>query len=415
MPPQSPPADTVGREATEERATGAERSLVHETAVALGSSRVEVDLDALSRNYRRLAERVAPSDCGVVVKADAYGHGAEAVALALETGGHIAGLAVSLVEEGSRLRDAGVSLPILVMGPALCGGYDEMVGRGMTPIISDPQDLAGLDQAAARAGKRVAAHIKIDTGMGRLGITPARLGPLVDRLHAMKHIEITGMSTHFACADSDDPRDPGCMTHAQLRCFDQALAAARAMSLSPSVVHAANSAATLRFPDARRDLVRCGLALYGNSEQPGEAGAQGSLRQAMRLVSYVAQLREVAAGSSVSYGALWRAPRNARLAVLPIGYADGVPRRVTGKAEVLIAGRRCPVVGAVSMDIAIADVTDLGNAVKVGDEVVLLGRQQEQSITVREFATWAGVLEYEVTCGVSKRVPRVYVSEERTP
>jgi alanine racemase len=389
---------------------------------AIRPTRVDIDLEALCHNARILGQTVGQTvgsatttQVYAVVKADAYGHGAEAVALALQGGGHIAGFAVSLVEEGSRLRDAGVSLPILVMGPAMCGGYDEMVGRQMTPIISDLQDLAGLDQAATRAGKRVVAHLKIDTGMARLGITPARLGALVDRLHAMEHIEIAGMSTHFACADSDDPGDPGCMTHTQLRCFDQALAAVRAMGLSPSVVHAANSAATLRFPEARRDLVRCGLALYGNSEQPGEVGEQASLRQAMRLVSCVVQLRDIAAGSSVSYGALWRAPRATRLAVLPIGYADGVPRRVTGKAQVLIAGRRCPLVGAVTMDIAIADVTDLGNAVKVGDEVVLLGQQHDQSIAVREFATWAGVLEYEVTCGVSQRVPRVYVSEERTP
>jgi alanine racemase len=178
-------------------------------------------------------------------------------------------------------------------------------------------------------------------------------------------------------------------------------------------LHTANSAATLRFARARRDLVRCGIALYGNGVQSSGEHGRG-LRQAMRLVTHIAQIRRVRQGNAVSYGALWRAPYDARLAVLPIGYADGVPRRLTGRAEVLIAGRRCPLVGAVSMDIAIADITGLDQAAQVGDEVVLLGAQEQEHISVSEFAQWAQITEYEVTCGISIRVPRVHLAQEAT-
>lgn len=385
--------------------------------VAIRPTRVEVDLGALRHNARVLG-RIARTAVFAVVKADAYGHGAVHVARALAASGDIAGFAVSLVEEGSRLRDAGIEQPILVMGPALAGGYDELVARRMIAVISDPQDLEGIARAAGRGQGRVAVHLKIDTGMGRLGFLPERLPAVIERIRALGHLDIQGVCTHFACADTDDPLDSACMTHAQLRCFDEAVAALGAMGIRPALLHTANSSATLRFPSSRRDLVRCGLALYGNGASLTTSmgtSAGGALRQALRIVSHVAQLRQVRAGATVSYGALWRAPRDARLAVLPIGYADGIPRRVTGKAEVLIAGQRCPLVGAVSMDISIADVTVLGDAVEIGDEVILLGAQGAEQITTRQFAAWADVTEYEVTCGISVRVPRVHVAPEERP
>jgi alanine racemase len=218
-------------------------------------------------------------------------------------------------------------------------------------------------------------------------------------------VRIVGLMTHLACADTDDPADPASMTRAQLRRFAEADRAVTAAGAALRVRHAANSSAALLFPEARFDLVRTGIAIYGNGRWP--AGA--ARIQAMRLVSEVAQVRAIDEGSSVGYGAAWRAPRPSRVAVLPIGYADGLPRRASGHAEVAIRGRRVPLVGLISMDIAIADVTDVPG-VAVGDAAVLLGRAGEgTSISVAEYAAWTGLTEYEVTCGMSKRVPRTYV------
>lgn len=378
---------------------------------AIRPTRVEIDLDALRANAG-LLRAASGTALYAVVKADAYGHGAPAVCRALAAGGQVSGFAVSLVEEGVELRDAGIGLPILVMGPAQAGGYDEIVHRDLLPLISSPGDLEGLSRAALRRGRRIAVHLKIDTGMGRLGILPGELGALIARLPSLPSVEVVGLATHFACADTDDPADPDCMTYAQLREFDEVVAMVRAAGLGVRVLHTANSSATLLFPGARRDLVRCGLALYGNGPR---APAHG-LRQAMRLVSRIAQLRDLPAGATVSYGALWRASRPSRVAVVPIGYADGVPRRLTGVGQVLVGGQRCPLVGAVSMDIAMVDVTELAPAMaQVGADVVLLGPQGNDCITTRELAGWGGITEYEVTCGMSKRVPRVYTSKAARP
>jgi alanine racemase len=210
--------------------------------------------------------------------------------------------------------------------------------------------------------------------------------------------------THFASADTDDPTDPACLTYAQIARFSDAERAVRDAGVAIAIRHAANSSGTMLFPAARYEAVRCGLALYGNGRWSTDATLPGKRRQAMRLVTQIAQLREVPVGSTVGYGALWMAHRPTRVAVLPLGYADGLPRRATGRAEVAVRGRRCPLVGAISMDIAIADVTDVPD-VAPGDDAIVLG----DDITTAELGGWAGLTEYEVTCGISKRVPRVYV------
>lgn len=382
---------------------------MHRGSWHIRPTRAEIDLAAVCDNAALLAD-IAGVDLHAVVKADAYGHGAIEVAGALQRSGRVAGFAVSLIEEGVVLRDAGIEQPILVMGPALAGGYDALIDFQLTAILSDPGDLDGLAEAARKRDVQVVAHLKFDTGMGRLGISPRDRERVLTRARSLDQLAIRGLSTHFACADEDDPDDPECLTATQLARFDDAVADARRLGLTPRVLHTANSAATLRFPAARRDFVRCGLALYGNGPGPFRSQA-GPLQQAMRLVTHVAQIRRVDAGSTVSYGALWRAERSSRLAVIPIGYADGVPRRATGRAQVLIAGQRFPVVGAVSMDICVVDVTESTSRIEVGDEVVLLGSQGESRITAREYASWAACTEYEVTCGVSRRVPRRYAQE----
>lgn len=369
-------------------------------------TRVEVDLGAIIHNAK-LVRATTGTNLYAVVKADGYGHGAIAVARALAHARACAGFAVSLVEEGVALREAGVASPILVLGPSQVAGEDEMVARDLTPVIGSEEDLAALIAVARTRDRELEAHLKVDTGMGRLGVARSRAVELA-RTAADGGIRLVGLMTHFACADTDDPEDPQSMTRAQLARFaevDRALVAAGAPI---AIRHAANSSGALWFPAARFDAVRAGIAIYGNGHWPDGVRAT----QAMRLVTEIAQLRTIPVGASVGYGASWRAERVSRVAVLPLGYADGLPRRASGKAEVAIRGVRAPLVGLISMDIAIADVTDIP-AARVGDVAVLLGRASDgASISTREYATWAGLSEYEVTCGMSKRVPRTYVGAE---
>lgn len=364
---------------------------------------VEIDLAALADNARAIAGLAGTSLCAVV-KADAYGHGAPGVASALEAAGVIGSFAVSLVEEGVQLRDAGVRSPILVMGPAQRGGATETRARALTPVVSDAGDL---DELAAAGPMTI--HLKVDTGMGRLGVPDADAAAVAARATSLG-LEVAGVMTHLANADIDDPGEPACLTWRQLDRFAGVVQRVRAVAPG-AVRHAANSSGTMLFPGARLDLVRVGLALYGNGAWRTDAALPAPRRQAMRFVTHVAQLRHLAPGASVGYGSLWTASRPTLCAILPVGYADGLPRRVTGKGAVVIGGRRCPLVGAVSMDIAIADVTDVPG-VALGDEAVLLGSgagaHGTDTITTAEFAAWSGLTPYEVTCGISKRVPRVY-------
>lgn len=364
-------------------------------------TRVEIDLHAIVSNARTVRQ-VTGTNLYAVVKADAYGHGAVAVATALEQAKAASGFCVSLVEEGVALRDAGITLPILVMGPSQVGGEDDMVAAQLTPVISSPEELHALAHVARQRTEPVEAHLKVDTGMGRLGVSIARAPQLVaEARHS--GIRIVGLMTHFANADTDAPDDPSCMTRMQLAELAEAEQAVTKAGAVLRVRHAANSSGALVFPEARLDLVRCGIALYGNGRWAPH------VQPAMRLVTAIAQLRSVPVGGSVGYGATWRATRESRVAVLPCGYADGLPRRASGRAQVAIRGMRVPLVGRISMDIAIADVTDVPDAA-VGDAAVLLGRASGgASITAAEYGDWAGLSEYEVTCGMSKRVPRTYV------
>jgi alanine racemase len=364
-------------------------------------TRVEIDLQAIVENARTV-QRVTGTSLYAVVKADAYGHGAVSVASALADAGAAAGFCVSLVEEGVALRDAGVALPILVMGPSQVGGEDDMVAAQLTPVISSPEELHALAHVARQRTEPVEAHLKVDTGMGRLGIAVSRVAELAAEAR-QSGIQIVGLMTHFANADTDEPEDATSMTRAQLAEFRAADAALTAAGAQLRVRHAANSSGALAFPEARLDLVRCGIALYGNGRWAPQ------VKPAMRLVTAIAQLRSVPVGGSVGYGATWRAARESRVAVLPCGYADGLPRRASGHAQVAVRGKRVPLIGRVSMDIAIADVTDVPEAA-IGDAVVLLGKASGGvSITAAEYGAWSGLSEYEVTCGMSKRVPRTYV------
>jgi alanine racemase len=377
----------------------------------------EVDLAALRRNLARIRATVGP---GVaiygVVKADAYGHGAVEVGRAIASS--CEALAVSLVEEGLELRSAGLTCPIIVLGAYYGGRHSEVLEAGLTPVVYDLADLerfalaptrrlprgastgdgAGLPDRAAEG--RLDLHVKIETGMNRLGVQASELPGLLAAAARFPRLRVHGLCTHFSSADVADEG----ATREQLRRFDQALAAAASAGVTPSVIHAANSAATLRFADARFTAVRPGLALYG--ALPSDAIARDDLEPVLSLRTKIMALHDLAPGEGVSYGLRWRAERPSRVATLPIGYADGYPRHVRG-AEVIVGGQRVPVAGAVCMDMMMVDVTDVPGA-QVGDRVTLIGRDGAESISADDLGRWAGTVNYEIFCGLSKRVPRVY-------
>ena len=367
-------------------------------------TRAEIDLDAVVHNVDRLASRLSPpTGLIAVVKADAYGHGAVPVARALVRSGKVRALAVSLVEEGLELRAAGVSGPILVLGGAFGRAHREALAKDLTPVVSEAGDVRAFAAAAAALGVPARLHVKVDTGMSRLGARPSQLPALLEVCRETG-IVLEGLCSHFACADV--PTEAGrAATLAQLHRFAEVRRVVEGYGFKPPVLHLANSGGLLRFPEAHLDAVRPGLALYGGA---AALAPDLGLRPAMRFVTEVVQLRTLDAGDGVSYGALWQAPATARVATLPVGYADGYPRRLSNNAEVLIHGRRCPVVGAVCMDLTIVDATALGEAVRLGDEVVLLGTQGGEEVSAFELAQRAGLIEYEILCAVSKRVPRVY-------
>jgi alanine racemase len=360
----------------------------------------EIDLGAVQRNFQRLRATVGPKVAvWGVVKADAYGHGAVAVARVLEP--LCNALAVSLVEEGMELRAAGVRAPIIVLGAYYDSRHADALAERLTPVVYDLADLERFATAASRRGRRADVHVKIDTGMSRLGVAESEVPRLFARLRASPSLRLAGLGTHFASADLPDAAP----TREALTRFEACLEGARAAGFSGLVNHAANSAAAVRFPEARFDAVRPGLALYG--AMPSTHVRLEGLEPALKLTTRVMAVHELAVGTTVSYGGTWRAARASRVATLPIGYADGYPRHVRG-ASALLHGRRVPLVGAVCMDMLMVDVTDVPG-VTAGDLVTLIGGDGDETIGVDDLAGWAGTVNYEILCGISKRVPRALV------
>lgn len=362
-----------------------------------------VDPSALVHNLQQVQDHVGER-CRVlaVVKADGYGHGAVDTARTLVKAGAW-GLAVSLVEEGVELREAGVHAPVVVLGGVYPGSEDVVVHRQLTPVVWTPEHLTRLTAAVERAGARaLPVHLKIDTGMSRLGALPEQLPPLLGRLRedGERSLTLEGIMTHLACADDPDDEFTSARQLAQFRACLEAVWAHR---LEPQLRHVCNSAGLVRFADAHFDMVRPGIALYGAAS---DSRVQlPDLRMAMSLTSRILGIRELPAGVRVSYGGRHRLDHDARLAIVPVGYGDGYLRGMSGRAEVLVRGHRCPVVGNITMDVCMVDVTHLPD-VREGEQVTLLGRQGRARIDVHDWARWAGVLPYEVVCGISKRVPR---------
>jgi alanine racemase len=362
-------------------------------------TRVTVDLAAVRHNLG-VARQLSGHAVCAVVKADAYGHGAVAVAKTL-AGAGVEFLAVALVEEGLELRDAGVKAPIIVLGGAYRGAFEPMLAADLVPALSS---TAAIDELARVAGSRRALfHLKIDSGMARLGVQPADIPEVAAALSRHRNLVLEGALTHFANADLGD-RDFNTAQHAR---FQSACEQLSALGHPPRFIHIANSAAVLSFPAAHHRLVRPGLMLYGLDPLSAPSGA--ALRPALRWSTEPVHVKTLPKGTRVSYGGRWTTERASRIATLPVGYADGYPRNLTGKAQVLIRGKRVPVVGTICMDLMMIDVTDVPDATET-DEVVLLGEQGAERITAGEMARWADTISYEIICGIGKRVPRRYVN-----
>ncbi|MBQ7825262.1 MAG: alanine racemase [Clostridia bacterium] len=363
----------------------------------------EIDLDAIRHNVGVMRACLPEGvDFLAVVKADGYGHGAVQVArAALEAGAAM--LAVAIPEEGVQLRQAGIEAPILVLGGIDEEAADIVAACDMTQAVFDETRILALERAGEKYGRAVKVHLKLDTGMRRIGVRTQdeaqRLTRLIDGL---EHVELTGCFTHMATADEDD----GGRTLEQIARFDALCDAIAAVHPAKITRHAANTASIFRYPQAHFDMVRGGIALYG---YPPVQEAKG-LRPAMRWVARAVYVKTIQPGDRVSYGGLFEAEKETRVMTVPVGYADGYRRGLTGKGCVLVRGQRARILGRVCMDQIMVDVTDIPGA-QAGDEVVLLGAQGNDRIDADEMAAWLGTISYEVICSPSRRVPRVYVNE----
>lgn len=368
-------------------------------------ARATIDLAAVRHNVALLCSRLAsPTKLIAVVKADGYGHGAVQVArAALEAGAR--GLAVTTTEEAWELRDAGLGRGVLIMGPVLDDQLEEAVASGAECAVWSAKFVPSVSEAAQRLERRVRLHIKVDTGMHRLGVEPHALPDLLETIAADPWLEPAAVMTHFATADDDLEFLAG-----QLALFAEITAPLRAR-FPGLALHAANSGATLRDPATHFDAVRCGLAMYGMSPFQRDPDVDG-LAPALTLTSYVAALRDIEVGQGVSYSwtrpSGWRAARPTRVALVPIGYGDGFFRLLSNEGDVLIGGKRYPRVGNVCMDQFLVEV-GRDAPVGFGERVVLLGRQGDERITAEELAAIVGTINYEVTCSLTARVKREYV------
>lgn len=379
-------------------------------ADAVRPTRAEVNLAHLRHNLRVLERALGgparPQIWGVL-KADAYGHGAPAVARTLERAG-IPGLCVALLEEAVELRDAGIRVPILVMGGYYGPrreGFEEIIARNLLPVVYDAgqiERLANLVRLEQR--ERVGVHLKVDTGMGRLGAAPSELDAVLEALARNPEVRLDGLMTHLACADAGDLGE----TLEQMRRFEEIERRAARFGLKPRVRHASNSAGMLRLPAARLDVVRPGIALFGVEPR---AGLAPDLKPVIRVRSEIVAVRTIEKGERIGYGHTWEARRQSVVATVPMGYADGLNRLLSNRGGALVRGQRVPIAGTVSMDLTMLDVTDIPGA-RVGDEVVFLGTQEgplgRATISAEEIAGHTGTIAWEVLTSISRRVPRFY-------
>jgi alanine racemase len=385
----------------------------HRALILDGRTWAEVSLTALGENFRAIQKHVGKNvTICAVVKADGYGHGAVECARSLESEG-AEWLGVTDAAEGLALRGAGVTARILLMTGIWKGEEDGIVAQNLTPTIWEPWHIELLERAAQKRrgdlpSHRLPIHLKLDTGMNRLGASKEALPHLCEMLSACKHLSLEGVSTHFASAEVLDAED----AVRQMKCFEEGLAVLRSYGLNPPLVHMGNSAAMTARPETWKTMVRPGIALYGYSLTFTGAGAPAGvtelpLRPVLSWKTRVLTVKDVAAGQAVGYMGTFVTKAQSCIAVLPVGYADGYPRLLSNRARVIVGGEYAPVVGRVSMDLTIVDVSHI-RGVAVGDEVILIGQHNGKNVDAVELARLCESVPYEILCGLSQRVPRVY-------
>lgn len=367
--------------------------------VSIRSVWAEINLSALENNIKNIKSCIKNNAkwCAVV-KADAYGHGAIPVARkAVEVGA--AYLAVAVLSEAIALRQAGFTQPILILGASPLEAAEDLAAYGITQAVFTLEQAQAISAAAARQGKTAKVHLKIDTGMGRIGVRPEAAGNMAQAISALPGLELEGMFSHFAKADAEDKT----YAQQQLAAFKCAIGEAEAAGIHIPIKHIANSAAILEMPEAHFDMVRAGIILYGLWPSD-EVKHVIDLQPVMQLKAKLMYVKTLHEGESVSYGCTFTAQRESRIATLPLGYADGYTRMFSGKAQVELLGKRAPVAGRICMDQCMIDVTDIPEA-KAGDVATLYG---SSTLTMDEAAGWLGTINYELPCMLSARVPRVY-------
>ena len=365
----------------------------------------EINLNNLVHNFRVTKQALGDGIAILAaVKADAYGHGAVECARALEAAG--AGwFGVALPEEGLRLREAGVGAPILCLGGFWEGQEELVIAHRLTPTVFRLSTLDRLNSAARAAGTIVDCHLKVDTGMGRLGVPFIELEPFLNGLSRFESLRLDGVMTHLASADREDQNE---FTEKQIKLFEKAVDLVRDKGHTPTWIHAANSAGAHAYPGARGNLVRLGGVLYGLWRDVTSSSVKPlDWLPVMSLHSRIMLMKSVPADSPIGYGGTFVTARESRIATVAIGYDDGLRRQLSNRGQVIIRGQMAPIVGRISMDLTLVDVTDIEEAA-VGDQVILIGGLGEARITAEGMAAQIGTISYEVTCGISGRVTRVY-------
>ena len=366
------------------------------------STRCYIDHGALRWNLREIRAKVGDRvKILSMVKANGYGHGAAAVAQTLRAAGGDA-FGVATLEEGVELRRASIQSPILVLAGVYPDQIEQFLAHRLTPVVHELERLKQLEAAAAERGATLNAHVKLDTGMGRLGLLAAEFTTWIPQLKNLRALKIEGVFSHFSQAESVD----GAYTQKQLKIFTEVTERLRAAGIAIGLRHFANSAATITLPAAYFEMVRPGIMLYGVYPSP-EMSKQIELKPVLKWMTGILQLKKVRAGTAISYGQTFVTKRESLIATLPVGYADGYPRVLSNRGAALVRGQRAPIAGRVCMDLTMLDVTDIRN-VRQGDEVVLLGRQGDAAISADEMAAWADTISYEILTSISVRVPRVH-------
>lgn len=362
-----------------------------------------IDTGALRFNYSEIRKRITgAAKVMAIVKANAYGHGDIEVAKVLQgLGCEFFGVAIP--EEGERLRNGGITRPIVVLGGVCPGQAKGLFDLALTPVVYDKDTAAEIDGYARAKGAVKKIHVKIDTGMGRLGVLADEAVPFFEWLKALKGLEVEAVLSHFAEAESEDRG----YSKKQLEQFLKIVDSVRGLGFDPEFIDIANSSATVDYKDSHLKLIRPGIMLYG-SYPAGHFMKKIELKPVMQIKTRILHIKRVPAGFPVSYGGTFTTKRESIIATLPIGYADGLPRSLSGKGAVLAGGKRAPIAGRVCMDLTMCDVTDVPG-VKKGDEVVILGAQGREEIRIEEIAEKAGTISYEILCNISSRVPRVYI------